>query len=179
MLKLYDEHDEGTAVTSSVSINKATTKINSVVRWKVKPSTDSNTHLSFMKLDTVPSGARKGRPGSIKISEWRMKDIPNRLTIGRYGKVWNWRPKNIQPARVSPNGKCVCSHLPANYDEWTWNKRNLFKPEKTKSGTPELCDYLNRKKHITQNQLCKVLTTTQNNWGDSQIDQFLDQALKY
>ena len=36
----------------------------------------------------------------------------------------------------------------------------------------------NGKKIIIQEQLHKVLTTTQTTWGDSQIDQFLDYVLK-
>ena len=74
-------------MTSSVIINKETTKFNSLVGLKCMPSTGSNKHVSFMTSDTVPSKARKGGPGTMKISEWRKKEIRKRPVIERDGKV--------------------------------------------------------------------------------------------
>ena len=51
MLKLQDGHDEGTVVTSSVIINKETTKLNTLVGHKDMLFTDSNKYLSFMMSD--------------------------------------------------------------------------------------------------------------------------------
>ena len=103
-------------------INKVTTKFNSLEGRKVLLSTDSSKCLTFMTLTPTPSSAGKG---GIVIEEWRKKEIPNRPTVERDGKVWHWCPKYMQPARGFPNGLHVCSHLPKNHDEWERNKKNF------------------------------------------------------
>ena len=84
VLKLQDEYDEGTLEMPSVIINKATTKFNSLVGRKGLLSTDSSKYLTFMTSTPAPSGAGKG---GIIIEEWRKKEIPNRPTVKRDGKV--------------------------------------------------------------------------------------------
>ena len=113
MLKLQDDHDEGTIVTSCSIIIKATTKFNSLVGHKCLPSTDSSKCSLFINSETTTSGSEEGWNYYCRMTKI---DIPSRHTVERYGKVWHWCPNHVQLAHVFPNGLWAFSNRPETHD---------------------------------------------------------------
>lgn len=115
---MQDSYDSGNKLLSEQIILKATRKYHNLVQRNQYQCNKSKQHLNF----TTDKSSNKDT-----IAEWRKTEILGQPIVERDGRAFCWFPHHKVPSRGFPNGSCVCSHKPENYDAWAAKKNNRNK----------------------------------------------------